>query len=206
MPEIQNARVQVNWYCLHCSSSTHQVKGIYIKPSALSLKLLHREIQSRLDLDNIACMHLHMSCITKLRHRVWRAQVLHEQRRSLLVQPRLPLHQGLIQKFHAISSQLGLLLPVQQPPITESACGSRMPDYEYCNCPVQHRAGGVADGNDDAASYEAAMPDSAGQQTVHVIPGCTGMPKRFISREECMHKMKTLWQNRSTTCPVASKA
>lgn len=62
------------------------------------------------------------SRITKLRHRVWRAEVLHQQGRCLLVEPWLPLHQRLVQKLHAISSQFGLLRPLQQPPIAESTC------------------------------------------------------------------------------------
>ena len=55
-------------------------------------------------------------------------------------------------------------------------------------------AGGVADRNKDAASYEVAMQDSARQQTVHDIPGMTyraaqASQYKFIDREECMQKM-----------------
>ena len=62
------------------------------------------------------------SGITKLGRRVWRAEVLHQQGRCLLVEPWLPLHQRLIQELHSIPSQFGLLRPLQQPPITESTC------------------------------------------------------------------------------------
>ena len=62
------------------------------------------------------------SRITKLGRRVWRAEVLHQQGRCLLVEPWLPLHQRLVQELHSIPSQFGLLRPLQQPPITESTC------------------------------------------------------------------------------------
>lgn len=62
------------------------------------------------------------SGIAKLWQRIQGAQVLHEEGCCLLIQPWLPLHKGLVQELDSVTPQLGLLLPVHQPAITECAC------------------------------------------------------------------------------------
>ena len=94
-------------------------------PISLNVSRCQRLISPAMDpASGLVRLYCKSDCsrITKLRRRVRRAEVLHEQGRGLLVEPWLPLHQRLVQKLHSISSQFGLLRPLQQPPITESTC------------------------------------------------------------------------------------
>ena len=87
-------------------------------PTLLNFAIAHSQTPYSKRL--LACQqHL---CVSELWHRIRRAQVLHEQGRRLLVQSRLPLHKGLVQELDSITAQLGLLLPVHQPAVTESSC------------------------------------------------------------------------------------